>query len=131
MSYLQQVKRGFALDAPRRKQKTLKIASDEALMGGLVSEMTRLLSTKETRKLSPPFKVIILDNCGCMAFMGEVSRNGRVLPLGHFPKLQCSCFPANALLTDRSLCTRSFRIDLGATKNTAERFVNPFLGSVS
>jgi hypothetical protein len=80
--------------------------------------MTRLLSTKETRKLSPPLKVVILDNCGCMVFVGEVSRNGTVLPLGHFPKLRLSCFPASALLTARSLCTRSFRIDLGATKNT-------------
>jgi hypothetical protein len=87
--------------------------------------MTRLLSTSETRKLSPPFKVVILDNCGCLAFMGEVSRDGTVLPLGHFPKLRRSCFPANALLTDSSLCTRSFRIDLGATKNTyRERFGN-------
>jgi hypothetical protein len=114
VSYLQQVKRDFALDAPGRKQKTAQILSDEALIGGLFSEMTRLLSTTETRKLSAPFKVVILD-----------SRDGTVLPLGHFPKLRRSCFPANALLTDRSLCTRSFRIHLGATKTpTAERFGN-------
>ena len=118
VSYLQQVERRFALDAPGRKQKTVQILSDEALIGGLVSEMTRLLSTTETRKLSPHFKVVILDNCGCMAFMGEVSRDGTVLPLGHFPKLRRSCFPANALLTDRSLGTRSFRINLDATKHT-------------
>ena len=121
VSYLQQVKRGFALDAPGRKQKTVQILSDEALIGGLVSEMTRLLSTTETRKLSPPFKVVILDNCGCMAFMGDVSRGGTVLPLGHFPKLRRSCFPANALPTDRSLCTRSFRIDLDATRHSYRR----------
>jgi hypothetical protein len=118
VSYFQQVKRGFALDAPGRKQKTVQILSDEALIGGLVSEMTRLLSTTETRRLSPPFKVVILDNCGCIAFMGEVSRDGTVLPLGHFLKLRRSSFPENALLTDSSLCTRSFRLDLGATKNT-------------
>jgi hypothetical protein len=118
VSYLQQVKRGFALDAPGRKQKSVQILSDEALIGGLVSEMTRLLSTTETRKLSPPVKVVILDNCCCMAFTGEVSRGGTVLPLGHFPKLRRSCFPANALPTDRSLCTRSFRIDLDATRHS-------------
>jgi hypothetical protein len=118
VSYLQQVKRGLTLGAPRRKEKTVQILPDEALIGGLVSEMTRLLSITEARKLSPPFKVVILDNCGCMTFMGEVSRDGTVLPLGHFPKLRRSCFPANALLTDSSLCTRSFRIDLGATKGT-------------
>jgi hypothetical protein len=116
-AYLKPVKRGFALDAPGRRQKTRQILSGKALISSLVSEMSRLIRLTETRKWSPPFRLVIVDNRGCVAFSG-VQLDGKVRPSGHFRKLQRSHFPANAFLTDGSLCMHSFRIDLHADNST-------------
>jgi hypothetical protein len=117
-SNLLPVKRGFALDAPGHRQKKEQILSGKALISSLVSEMSRLIRTTETRKWSPPFRLVIVDNRGCVAFSCGVQSDGTVRPSGHFRKLRRSHFPANAFLTDGSLCMHSFRIDLHAGKST-------------
>lgn len=117
-SYLHPVKRGFALEAPGRRQETGQILSGKALISSLVSETSRLIRTTETRKWSPPFRLVIVDNRGCVAFSCGVQSDGKVRPSGHFPKLRRSHFPAHAFLADGSLCMHSFRIDLHADKST-------------
>jgi hypothetical protein len=117
--HLQQTKPGFALHTPGRKQNTTPVPSEESLIGGLVSEMRRLLRTSETRNFSPPYTLVITDDRGGIAFKGEVSQEGKVLALGHFPRLRRSHFPANAFLTDCSLCLHSFRIDLDTSKTVS------------
>jgi hypothetical protein len=85
--------------------------SYQAIIGGLISEMARLVRTTETRKFSPPFKLVIIDNRGGVVFTGEVGRNGKLRRSGPLCRVRRSHFPANALITDGSLATRTFRID--------------------
>jgi hypothetical protein len=85
--------------------------SYQAIIGGLISEMARLVSTTETRKFSPPFKLVIIDNRGEVVFTGEVGRSGKLRRSGPLCRVRRSHFPANALITDGSLATRTFRID--------------------
>jgi hypothetical protein len=73
--------------------------------------MARLVSTTETRKFSPPFKLVIIDNRGEVVFTGEVGRSGKLRRSGPLCRVRRSHFPANALITDGSLATRTFRID--------------------
>jgi len=101
----------FALDAPGRRQKTGQILSGKALVSSLVSEMARLIRTTEARKWSPPFKLVIVDNRGCVALSCGVQWDGKVRPSNDFRKLRRSHFPANAFLTDGALCIRSFVSD--------------------
>ncbi len=76
---------------------------------------------KETRKFSPPFKLVITDDRGGLLFMGEVQRDGEVMASGPFPELRRSHFPANAFLTDRSLRMHSFRISLESAQSLSRR----------
>jgi hypothetical protein len=85
--------------------------SYQAIIGALISEMARLVRTTETRKFSPPFKLVIIDNRGGVVFTGEVGRNGKLRHSGPICHVRRSHFPANALITDGSLATRTFRID--------------------
>jgi hypothetical protein len=111
-------KQGFALDAPGRRQKTGQILSGKTLISSLVSEMSRLVRTTETRKWSPPYRLVIVDNRGRVAFSCGVQSDGKVRSSGNFLKLRRLHFPANAFLTDGLLCMRSFRIDLHADEGT-------------
>lgn len=86
-------------------------ATYAAVVDGLISEMERLIGAKEPRTFSPPFELVIIGNRGCVAFAGKVDRDGEIQPSGPLRKLRRSDFPANALVTDRSLATRTFRID--------------------
>lgn len=85
--------------------------SYQALVGSLLSEMARLIRVTETRKFSPPFKLVIIDNWGGVVFTGEVGRNGKLRRSGPLCRVRRSHFPANALITDGSLATRTFRIE--------------------
>jgi hypothetical protein len=85
--------------------------SYQALVGSLLSEMARLIRVTETRKFSPPFKLVIIDNGGGVVFTGEVGRNGKLRRSGPLCRVRRSHFPANALITDGSLATRTFRIE--------------------
>jgi hypothetical protein len=91
--------------------------SYQAIIGGLISEMARLVRTTETRKFSPPFQLVIIDNRGGVVFTGKVGRNGKLLRSGPLCRVRRSHFPANALITDGSLATRTFRIDRPAPRS--------------
>jgi len=80
-------------------------------MDGLISEMARLIGPTEHGTFSPPFELVIIGNQGCVAFAGKVDRDGELRPSAPLRRLRRSDFPANALITDRSLATRTFRID--------------------
>jgi hypothetical protein len=103
------VSSGLKLSAPR--QETLAPVSYQAIVGGLISEMARIVRSTETRKFSPPFKLVIIDNRGGVVFTGEVGRNGKLRRSGPLCRVRRSHFPANALITDGSLATRTFRIE--------------------
>jgi hypothetical protein len=92
---------------PRTSQST----GHAAVIDELISEMVRLMGPAEARTFSPPFELVIIGNRGCVAFAGKVDRDGEMRPSGPLRKLRRSDFPANALITDRSLATRTFRID--------------------
>ena len=95
----------------RARPQTIRRTSYEPVIDGLVSEMARLIDTTELRTFSPPFELVIIDNQGCVAFAGQVDRDGEIRSSSPLRKLRRSDFPANALITDRSLATRTFRID--------------------
>jgi hypothetical protein len=99
------------LDVIAPRQEALAPVSYQAIVGGLISEMARLVRNTETRKFSPPFKLVIIDNRGGVVFTGEVGRNGKLRRSGPLCRVRRSHFPANALITDGSLATRTFRID--------------------
>jgi hypothetical protein len=99
------------IDFGSPRQAALAPISYQAIIGGLISEMARLVRTTETRKFSPPFKLVIIDNRGTVVFTGEVGRNGKLRRSGPLCKVRRSHFPANALITDGSQAMRTFRID--------------------
>jgi hypothetical protein len=88
----------------------------QEIADGLVSEMADLLRT-ECRKFFPPLELVIIDSRGCIAFAAQVDQDGKIRGSGPIRKLRRSHFPANALITDRSLATRTFRIDRVAPKS--------------
>jgi hypothetical protein len=81
------------------------------IAGGLADEMMSFIRPGEPRKCSPPFKMVILDKHGNVVFECNVSKDRKVRPIGLVRRLRSSHFPATALLTDRSLVTRTFLID--------------------
>jgi hypothetical protein len=99
------------------RQEPLEPMSYQALVGGLLFEMAHLIRAKETRKFSPPFRLVIINSRGGVVFTGEVGRNGKVRRSGPVYKVRRSHFPANALITDGSLATRTFRIDRAAHRS--------------
>jgi hypothetical protein len=78
--------------------------------------MADLMGDTEPRKFSPPFRLVIIDNRGSVAFEGQADRHGKISTSSPLRKMRRSDFPANALITDRSLATRTFRIDCTAPK---------------
>jgi hypothetical protein len=82
----------------------------QEIADGLVSEMADLLLATESGNFSP-LKLVIIDSRGCVAFTGQVDPDGKMRAAGPVRKLRRSHFPANAWITDRSLATRTFRID--------------------
>ena len=101
---------------------TIPPKNDQAVISSLVFTMKDLIRSREADKPLPPFKLVIIDNRGCVVFRGEVSGNGTLRRLSPFPKLRPSHFPANAFLTDRSLRLRTFQIEFDpTTAPTAQR----------
>jgi hypothetical protein len=101
----------------RGKEKSLRAGqtvSYRNIAGGLADEMMGFIRPSETRKCSPPFKMVIMDRRGSVVFKCKVSKDGRVKPVGLVRTVQDSHFPATALLTDSSLVTRTFRIEQAA-----------------
>jgi hypothetical protein len=102
---------------------TIALKKNQSVITSLVFTMKDLIHCREADKPLPPFKLVIIDNRGCVVFRGEVSGNGTLRRLSPFPKLRPSHFPANAFLTDRSLRVRTFQIEFDpTTAPTAQRF---------
>jgi hypothetical protein len=91
--------------------------SYQNIAGGLASEMVGFLRSTEPREFCPPFKLVIIGNCGTVVFECEVGEDGKVRPWGSLNRVRRSHFPATALLTDRSLLTRTFLIERPAHRN--------------
>jgi len=87
------------------------------IAGGLADEMMSFIRPSEPRKCSPPFKMVILDKHGTVVFECNVSKDSKVRPFGLVRRIRSSHFPAIALLTDRSLVTRTFLIDRATPSN--------------
>jgi hypothetical protein len=93
--------------------------SYQNIAGGLASEMVDCLRCKETRKSSPPFRLVIVGNHGGVVFECEVGEDGEVRNQGPAERLRRSHFPATALLTDGSLLTRTFLIERAPLANSS------------
>jgi hypothetical protein len=106
----------FRIGIRRTRPRTIEPISYQAVIGRLLSEMADLVRTTDPRKFFPPFQLVIIDNRGGIAFTGQVGRDGRMQPSGPIRKMRRSHFPANALITDGSLVTRTFRIDCASPK---------------
>lgn len=85
--------------------------SYEKLAGGLAFEMADCVRSRDVREFQAPFELVIVDSQGAVVFTCEVSEDGRVRSDGPTRVVRGSHFPATALLTDRSLVTRTFEID--------------------
>ena len=105
---------GFALDSKNKWINAAQALSYKNIASGLADEMMGFLRPSEPRKCSPPFKMVIIDNRGTVVFECNVSKNGKVRPLGLVRRVRNSHFPATALLTDSSLVTRTFLIERAA-----------------
>jgi hypothetical protein len=89
----------------------IQAMSYQNIAGGLADEMMGFIRSSERRKCSPPFKMVILDKRGTVVFECKVNKDGKVRPFGLVRRVRYSHFPATALLTDRSLVTRTFLIE--------------------
>jgi hypothetical protein len=91
-------------------QSSLPPISYHSIAGGLISQMAHMMRGNEVGKFAPPFRVVILNNQGGVVFSGEVGRNGKLRSSGPLCRVRRSHFPANAMVTDGSFSTRTFRI---------------------
>jgi len=91
--------------------------SYQEIAGSLASTMAGFIKPAERGRFCPPYKLVILSDCGIVVFECEVSEDWKIQPRGIEGKVQRSHFPATALLTDHSLVTRTFRIERAAYSN--------------
>jgi hypothetical protein len=89
----------------------IKRMSYEKLAGGLAFEMAECVRSKDAREFCAPFQLVIVDPRGAVVFECEVGDDWKVRHDGPAGVVLRSHFPAMALLTDRSLVTRTFQID--------------------
>jgi hypothetical protein len=85
--------------------------SYQQLAGGLAAEMAERIRSDPAREFCAPFRLVIVDPQGAVVFQGEISEDWSVRHDGPVRIVRRSHFPATALLTDRSLLTRTFQID--------------------
>lgn len=88
--------------------------SYEKLARGLASEMAECVRSKEPGKFCAPFELVIVDPQGAVVFACQVGEGWKVRPKGPPHIVRRSHFPATALLTDRSMLTRTFQIEPAA-----------------
>jgi hypothetical protein len=100
--------RPASTNAPKRMPAA---SSCQAIIDGLINEMTRLIRPTESCKFSRAIKLVIIGNRGRIAFSGQLDENGKMIASGPQRQLRRSDFPANALITDQFLAIRTFRID--------------------
>ena len=82
----------------------------EKLAGGLAFEMAACVRSGNAREFRAPFELVIVDPQGAVVFECQVGEDWKVRHSGS-RVVRRSHFPATALLTDRSLLTRTFQID--------------------
>lgn len=111
---MKQTSTGFTAAIKNKSLRPTQAMSYQNIAGGLADEMMGFIRPSETRKCSPPFKMVIIDRQGSVVFECEVRKDGRVRPLGLVRIVQNSHFPATALLTDSSFVTRTFLIEQAA-----------------
>jgi len=102
---------GLSAAIKRKWLQAIQAMSYQDIAGGLADEMMGFIRSSEPRKCSPPFKMVILDKRGTVVFECKVIKDGKVRPFGLVRRVRYSHFPATALLTDRSLVTRTFLIE--------------------
>lgn len=85
--------------------------SYEMLAQGLASEMAESIRSNEPRQFCAPCELVIVDAQGAVVFECEVGEDWKVRHEGPKRIVRRSHFPATALLTDRSLLTRTFQIE--------------------
>jgi len=85
--------------------------SYQQLAGGLAVEMAECIRSNQVQEFCAPFRLVIVDPKGAIVFQGEVSENGNVCHDGPACVVRRSHFPATALVTDRTLLTRTFQIE--------------------
>src|SRR5713226_6077981 len=102
---------GLGTESKSKWHQAVEAMSYRNIAGGLADEMMSFIRPSEPRKCSPPFKMVILDKHGTVVFECNVSKDSKVRPFGLVRRIRSSHFPAIALLTDRSLVTRTFLID--------------------
>jgi hypothetical protein len=81
------------------------------IAGNLALEMMRFIQPSESSRFCPPFELVIIGSHGAVVFKCEVGENWKVRSCGSERRVRRSHFPATALLTDRSLVTRTFLIE--------------------
>jgi hypothetical protein len=96
-----------------KKQWTPKAhrVSYQQLAGGLAAEMADCIRTGRAREFCAPFQLVIVDLQGAIVFQGEIGEDWSVRHDGRARIVRRTHFPATALLTDRSLQTRTFQIE--------------------
>src|SRR5229473_4591936 len=102
---------GLGTGSKSKWHQAVEAMSYRNIAGGLADEMMGFIRSSEPRKCSPPFKMVILDRRGTVVFECKVNKDGKVRPFGLVRRVRYSHFPATALLTDRSLVTRTFLIE--------------------
>jgi hypothetical protein len=109
--------RVFNVRIKRNRLQAAERISYQSIANGLVSKMVDSVRSTDTRKFGPPLRLVIIDRRGTVVFQCQVGRDGNVRPSGPSRKVWLSHFPANALLTDRSLVTRTFLIERPAHRH--------------
>jgi len=109
---------GLGTRIKNKWQQAVEAMSYRNIAGGLADEMMGFIRPSESRKCSPPFKMVIIDRCGTVVFECRVSKGGKVRPFGSARKVEYSHFPATALLTDSSFVTRTFLIESATAGNS-------------
>ena len=95
----------------RVRARTAPRMSYQELASGLASEMAGCIRSDEPRQFCAPFELVIVDAQGAVVFQCEVGEDWKVRHEGPERIVRRSHFPATALLTDRSLLTRTFQIE--------------------
>lgn len=93
------------------RKRSQRAMSYQEIAGSLAPTMAAFIKPAERGKFSPPYKLVILSDGGMVVFEGEVGEDWKIQRRGIEGKVHRSHFPATALLTARSLVTRTFRIE--------------------
>jgi hypothetical protein len=105
------VRKAPSMRAKGERPLAAKHMSYEKLAVGLAFEMAACVRSRDASEFCAPFELVIVDPQGAVVFSCEVGEDGQVWHDGPARAVRRNHFPATALLTDRSLVTRTFQID--------------------